>query len=348
MTPPLRISYVIDPRFPGGTSSAVAAELRVTKGFGQVTVHAVESQMFRGRTISPQLQECFDDLGIVPVWNAPVISGDIVLLHNPAFLKFQKALPARILCRQLYVIAHENFERPGGHEGFDVANTLAQIDRATLALEKVIAPISRVNRDTVDSWIARRPGFGGWSVLAEDWFNIFSLDLTPPTATPKDRRGRHSRPGFEKFPTLGDLDRCFPPEAKSNVILGADSLIAQGIVRHHWKLLPFRGLELDRYFEMVDFMVYFTASTWRESFGRVLAESLAAGKLVISDPARRASIRRRRDWRAARRCGCNRGPACRAARSLPRTGRTRADGARTLFRGTVRGKVRGAVRAGAP
>ena len=31
-------------------------------------------------------------------------------------------------------------------------------------------------------------------------------------------------------------------------------------------------------------MVYFTGPTWRESVGRVLAEGVAAGKIVISDP----------------------------------------------------------------
>jgi glycosyltransferase involved in cell wall biosynthesis len=31
-------------------------------------------------------------------------------------------------------------------------------------------------------------------------------------------------------------------------------------------------------------MVYFTAPTSRESFGRVLAEGIAAGKVVITDP----------------------------------------------------------------
>jgi hypothetical protein len=192
MTAPIRIAYVIDPRFPGGTSAAVAAELRVVAGFGAVSVHAVESAMFQGRHIAPQLQAAFDDLAIEPVWNAPVIAGDIVLLHNPAFLKFQKALPTRILCRQLHVIAHENFERPGGHEGFDVAQTLTQIDRASLALEKVIAPISRVNRATIDSWLGARPGFRGWRVQPEDWFNICAFDLCPPTAAPADRRGRNA------------------------------------------------------------------------------------------------------------------------------------------------------------
>jgi len=31
-------------------------------------------------------------------------------------------------------------------------------------------------------------------------------------------------------------------------------------------------------------MIYFTAPTFRESYGRVLAEAVAAGKIVISDP----------------------------------------------------------------
>jgi hypothetical protein len=188
------------------------------------------------------------------------------------------------------VITHENFERPGGAEGFDVAGCLAQVDRATLALEKTIAPISAHNRATVERWIGSHSGFGGWSVLAEDWFNICAFDLAPPTATPSDRRGRHSRPGFEKFPAASTLDLCFPASAESNTILGADSLMAEGILRPHWRLLPFRGLDLGQYFEMVDFMIYFTAPTWRESFGRVLAEGMAAGKVVISDPETAATF----------------------------------------------------------
>lgn len=290
MRAPLRIAYVLDPRFPGGTSSAVAAELKVAAGFGRIEVHAVESRMFRGRTVSPQLQESLDELGLVPVWNSPVIAADIVLLHNPAFLKFQTTLPARILCRQLYVIAHENFGRPGGQEGFDVAATLAQINRSTTALEKVIAPISRVNRDTVDSWIARRPGFRTWSVLPEDWFNICSFDLSPPTTTPADRRGRYSRPGFEKFPTLEAMDLMFSPQAERNLILGSNALIAQGVFRAHWTLMPFRGIELEQFYEMVDFLVYYTSPTWREGFGRVLAEGMAAGLVVITDPGTASSF----------------------------------------------------------
>jgi hypothetical protein len=51
----------------------------------------------------------------------------------------------------------------------------------------------------------------------------------------------------------------------------------------HWQLIPFRGLEIAEFFRQIDFFVYFTAPVWQESFGRVIAEAIAAGKLVLTD-----------------------------------------------------------------
>jgi hypothetical protein len=48
--------------------------------------------------------------------------------------------------------------------------------------------------------------------------------------------------------------------------------------------VPFRGISVGAFFAAIDVYVYFTAATWRESFGRVIAEAIAAGKLVITDP----------------------------------------------------------------
>lgn len=289
MTVSGRIAYVLDPRFPGGTSSAVAEELRAIAPLCRPAVHAVSSRMFAGQDPAPPLAAAFEALGIDPVWDAGTISADTVILHNPSFLKFQPDFGARILCRHLIVVTHENFLRPGGQEAFDTAGCLGQIDRATLALRKSLAPISAHNRATVAAWGDRFGLPPGWDVLAEDWFNICDLPMTPPTVAPRDRRGRHSRPGFEKFPPPDTLDLCFPRHAEANVILGADLMIAEGAPAH-WQVYPFRGLDLARYFGMIDFMVYFTAPTWQESFGRVLAEAIAAGKVAISDPATAAGF----------------------------------------------------------
>lgn len=280
----MSFAYVVEPRFSGGTSAAVAAELRVTSDLGPVVVHARGSAMFgEQRRIAPVLRQAIDELGLPLIWDAPQINADVVVFHNPSFLKFQRSLGARIVARQLIVVTHENFLRPGGVEAFDVAACLDQVDRATLALRKCLAPISVHNRASVTQWLAHRPAGTDWQVLGEDWFNICETAVADPCLRPADRRGRHSRPTREKFPPLADLDRCFPPHADANVILGADFLMDADVVRPHWTMLPFGSVGVESFLAMIDFFVYFTAPTWRESFGRVIAEALVAGKVVLTD-----------------------------------------------------------------
>lgn len=277
------IAYVIDPRFPGGTSSAVAQELHVTSQLARVSVHAVASKMFSGTDIAPQLKQTLVDLRMDVIWDQTTISADTVIVHNPSFLKFQEKWEKRIVAKNLIVVTHENFLRPGQVEAFDVARCLDLIDNTALALRKILAPISAYNRSTVLDWLAQHPA-RPWRIAEQDWFNICDFPCQAPNPHPEDRRGRLSRPGFEKFPSLADMDLCFPDTAQANIILGGDTFIDDAIDRPHWGLHPFRAIEVADFFAMIDFMVYFTAPTWRESFGRVLAEAIAAGKVVITDP----------------------------------------------------------------
>lgn len=277
------IAYVIDPRLPGGTSSAVAQELRVMAPHYQLVIYAIKSQMFKGDIVAPQIASILEELQLELIWDPTDIAADTVILQNPAFLKFQTVFEPRIVTHDLIVVTHENFLRPSGAEAFDVGKCLELLDRNTLAFRKQLAPISAYNRRTVTEWTALNSA-GVWTTTPENWFNICEFDLTEPSATPQDRRGRLSRAGYEKFPTLDDMDLCFPATAEANVILGADTFLADDVERPHWSLLPFRQITVDQFMERIDYMIYFTAPTWRESFGRVLAEATAAGKLVITDP----------------------------------------------------------------
>jgi hypothetical protein len=280
----LRVAYVIDPRFPGGTSSAVAAELDVVSRLARVEVQALDTAMFSGRRISPKIDEVVTRLNLPMTWDAREISADVVIFHNPSCLKFQDSLNTRIVARQLIVVTHENFLRPGGSLAFDVEKCLSQIAAHSIVMQRHLAPISAWNRETSEIW-CRQNGFGSeWSFLEEDWFNICSFDKAAPTDAPKDRRGRHSRPGLEKFPSHEVMRLCFPETAVRNVILGADSLMLADDIPAYWALHRFGSLRLEDYFNQIDFFVYFTSATWRESFGRVIAEAIAAGKIVITDP----------------------------------------------------------------
>lgn len=281
------IAYVVEPAFPGGTSAAVARELRTVvpavSRHARIEVHAVTSRMFPGQPMAPALAAAIEDLGLRLHRDAPRIAADTVILHNPSFLKFDPDFTPRIVARDLILVTHENFLRPGGHESHDVAHCLDLIDRSAVALRRSLAPVSTHNRSTVEAWRAARPGQRHWQLWREDWINICDFPLVPPTPAPRDRRGRHSRPGFEKFPTPREMDLCFPRHAEANVILGADGLEDMVRTRPHWRALKFGEVPVAHFLEEIDFMIYFTARTIRESFGRVLAEGIAAGKVVLTD-----------------------------------------------------------------
>ncbi len=278
------ISYFIDPRFSGGTSTSFTAELGVAHGLGRVTVSAVSGGLFSGNAVSPAVAAAVDDLGLSIVWDPPSVSGDLVVIHNPIFLSTCPVLPLRIAARDLIVVAHENFLRPGGFEPFDVTGTMDRIDRGALAQRKWIAPISPHNRKMAADWLVRGPHADRWRLLPADWTNIVAGPMKPASAGPADRRGRMSRPGPEKFPDTAVLDTLFPAHADANVMLGADALLQMDDRRRHWTLLPFGSVPVDEFFGMIDFLVHFGAPTWRESFGLAVTEAIVAGKVVITDP----------------------------------------------------------------
>jgi hypothetical protein len=281
-----RITLVTDPRFSGGTSSALAREIHALSPMMDLGLVYLETAMFRtGRSVNGRLAQAAETCGLEPVWNPPIIAAETVVFHNPTALKFNTDFAPRITCRRLVVVAHENFLRPDGSLSFDVARTLQLLADRTVAEDLVIAPVSAANRRTVEAWLASNPRTG-WTVAPIDWFNICDFDLVAPTAAPRDRRGRVSRPGFEKFADLPTMLAHFPPHAERCAILGADSFLLPGAAPPaHWELLPFGSVEVRDFLASIDFFVYFTHRNLRESFGRVLAEAIAAGKLVITDPA---------------------------------------------------------------
>lgn len=283
MIHPPRIAYLIEPRFPGGTSAAIATELRAVAKHARIKVYAYASKMFKGRSIARNLAMALDELGIEIEWDPTRIAADLVIVHNPTFLKFDTDFAPKIVTPHLVVVTHENFVRPGGAEPFDVAHCLNMLERSGLALRKSLAPVSRYNRSTVEGWLAAHGMTGVWDVLENDWHNICAVDGASPTDRPRDRRGRHSRSGFEKFPSMADMELIFPETAEANVILGADLFLRYAVQKPHWQLLPFGSVELPEYFDMIDFMIYFCSPTLRESFGRVVSDATAAGKVVITD-----------------------------------------------------------------
>ena len=285
----MRLTLVVDPRFSGGTSSAVAREIKALAPHVRLSVCFLRTDMFKGDAIHPAIQSACDAAGVSAQWADGTVSADVIVLHNPSCLKFNKTLDVDLRCDALFLVAHENFLRPAAdmttaREAFDVNHCLSLLRSAAICRRRIIAPISPNNRATIKDWFARHPTPPRWEIDPIDWPNICDFETRPPVAGPADRRGRHSRPGFEKFPLRPILETVFPDHCEAVRILGADSLLLDKNLSDHWECLPFMSERVDRFLESIDFFVYFTNPCWRESFGRVLAEAIAAGKVVLSDP----------------------------------------------------------------
>lgn len=281
MAKSLDLTLVIDPRFPGGTSTAVATEISVLAPLTNLRVVAIESKMFKGKTVHSAIQNACDLHGIEIEWSPKRIRSSQIVVHNPTFLKFNQTLETRFYCNALIVVCHENFVRPNGNQSFDVEHCLALIEQNALASQFLLAPVSNGNRQSISQFgLDRIPA---WELADFTWNNICDFDLADPTRAPIDRRGRHSRAGYEKFPSEDTMDVLFPPNSETR-ILGADAFIAEGLTRDHWELLPFGTEDVHEFLQTIDFFVYYTNPMCRESFGRVIAEALAAGKVVVTDP----------------------------------------------------------------
>jgi glycosyltransferase involved in cell wall biosynthesis len=280
----VELAVVLDPRFSGGTSSAVAREILVLADRVRLRVFGFETKMFKGRTVNPTLQAALDELGIEIEWNPRIIQSDVVAIHNPSCFKYDDHLDCRIICDRTFIITHENFLRPNRSEGFDVEKCLSLINKSVLCREKSLAPVSVYNRRGVEHWLEMKSLHREWSITSFIWFNICDFDISPPTDTPRDRRGRLSRPGFEKFPDLDVMEQHFPASAEACAILGGDTfLLEPDRVPKHWNVQEFGSVPVTEFMKEFDFFVYFTHPQWRESFGRVIAEAIAAGKVVITD-----------------------------------------------------------------
>ncbi len=264
----------------------MAQEIPILARDHELAVYALETRHFKGRDCNPRLAKALDAEGIELVWAPKVVSAEVVVVHNPAAFKFDKSLRTRLIADQAYVVSHENFLRPGGAPGFDANNAMGLIDQAVIANHKHIAPVSGYNRANAVRWLeSDQCSLTGWSMAPYDWFNICNFEIVQPTSSPRDRRGRMSRAGYEKFPAREVMERHFPPHAEKCIILGGDALLGDPEdMPRHWEVHPFGAMTVEAFFDQIDFFVYFTNPCWRESFGRVIAEAIAAGKVVITDP----------------------------------------------------------------
>ena len=307
----LDVVYVLDARFEGGVSTAVAAELAHLVGYANLRIGillvkahllnlpwplhpAIRSHLAAGRI---SLLRPGED------WHC-----QLALIHHPVVFANMPRSPLPLRADRAILVLHHPMRDATGGLQYDLARIAGHI-RDALCPDLLIAPVSKVVRDSLGAFrhVGDAAGTGIWAgpaagvgtvgeVTAEDWQNLLDLgdwpfdpERSPP---PPDRIviGRHARPDPQKWPdTRTEAEQVYlagAPGVEVRILGGGPFLEALygPDLPGNWAIEPFSFAPMQAFLGGLDAYVYFHSSAWSEAFGRNVMEALAVGLVTILPP----------------------------------------------------------------
>jgi UDP:flavonoid glycosyltransferase YjiC (YdhE family) len=283
------VLFVTDPRFQGGTSTSVAAEIRACRKASLTCALLMIKgpALHRTRGLHPEVAATVRDGACSLVDPAQAVSARLVLVHHPSLFLH---LPAHRLTidagRVVLVLQHPEIDAAGIVQ-YDLA-TVVETMRLVFRQDVLLAPVGPLARASL-----RQPIPAGSELLPWDWYSLIDLDDWPrrppgPAKVPI-QIGRHSRPQVEKWPDLRQTaEAVYPVGPDFRVrMLGADQAALTeryGALPANWELIPFGEESVTTFLGDLDFYVYYHSDGWREAFGRSPLEAMATGLVTILPP----------------------------------------------------------------
>lgn len=278
------VAIVGDFRFPGGTSSSIAHEIRALRqgGYSVALVPARAPILKRERPIHPLVQAAIDRGDAWLAGDGSAVEARLGLFENPqVFTQPPQQLPPLSLGEKVLVVHHPALDARGvpWYDPKAVHEVCETLGGAGL----LWAPISPVCRGNLAA--AKLP----FALLDEDWLNvIFVDDWRTDRSRPAGNRpviGRHSRPEWHKWPaTRAELLSAYPDDPAIAVRLlgvGESTRHLVGEWPANWAALEFGAMDAAEFLRSIDFFVYFHHPEWVEAFGRTVAEAVASGAVAI-------------------------------------------------------------------
>ena len=276
-----------DFRFPGGTSNAIAHEIRALSGAGYaVGVLQVDSAMWRNPPPwHKDLKALVESGAAVLVDPARRLSSRLLFLHNPLVFKTAPKTRFRIDAGLRVMVAHQSPCDARGHLNYDPWRT-DRIARDFFGGEFVWAPISPACLASFQEAGAPLP------LLKDNWTNLlFVDDWGHARDAPRSNRpviGRHSRPEAHKWPaSRTKVLEVYPDDPAVEVrLLGVGKYLRRLVdpIPENWTTFEFNEVDTREFLRSIDFFVYYHHPNLVEAFGRCPAEAAASGAVVILPP----------------------------------------------------------------
>jgi hypothetical protein len=281
---PYDIVAIGDFRFPGGTSTAVAAELRAQAGAGYRTglIQLKGPILKYPHGIHPQIRACLEE-GLADLLDPDsTVAARLVLAHHPSVFTHLPRRALRVDAEARLLIVHHPPLDGFGQPNYDWA-AIHRHAEAVLGDAVLWAPIGPAVRQQFAALDDMPP------LLPIDWYGV--IDPRPwqvPRKGLVESRpviGRHSRPDPLKWPDDRATTLMVYPDDPSFVvrILGGGAFLRElvGVSPPNWQVWPFNAMPPERFMGLVDFFVYFHHSRWVEAFGRTIIEAMASGAVAL-------------------------------------------------------------------
>lgn len=282
------IIVVTDPRFQGGTSSAVAAEITAATRAGyRVGLVSYEAANLRQPfPFNPRLRALVDRKDLTLIFPGTPVQCTLAVLHNPFVAGLEPVEPLNITAQKRLVIAHHPPIDGLGCPSYDLETTIRNAQEI-LGGPADWAPVGPNARDAFLT-CPDAP-----DLLAQDWANVIDFDawrhVPPPRSSTRITIGRHSRADPRKLPgSRSDFVTIYGDGSKANVdLLGCapQSLSMLAPIMPNWELRSFGEVPVRDYLDGLDAFVYYHRNDWIEAFGYAIIEAMARGIPCVLPPS---------------------------------------------------------------
>lgn len=287
------VVFVLDARFEGGVSTAVAAELDELARDHELSIGLllVKAHLLRlPWPIHPAIRAHISSGRVQILRPGEEWACQLALVHHPVVFEHMPRAPLPLRAERVILILHHPMRDAAGTLQYDIARVVGNI-RDSLCEDVLVAPVSKVVRDTL--------GFHrscDAEITAEDWTNFLDLNAWPFEAEkpppPPDRLviGRHTRPDPQKWPDAwadAELAYLAGKDGIEVRILGGGPFLEElygATLPSNWVVSEFTFSPVQEFLQGLDAYVYFHSDAWREAFGRNVMEALACGLVTILPP----------------------------------------------------------------
>ena len=281
-----------DFRFPGGTSSSNAEEVKAQRAAGLRTgLLELFDYELKHCPINTKIVELLESDKVEFVTWGEKVSCDVLIIRQPLTLNERQVNIPDVYAKDIRVIINQTPKRDyadGSRNIFDLGVCAENVERYFGGRGKW-HPIGPLVREALHRYHAEE--LSGIDLQPDDWVNIINIDEWRRDEWGVDpgrpiRICRHSRDSYVKWPAdRTTLLKAYPdaPDFEIHVLGGGGvpANILGGQLPKNWRVIEFGQQDPRRFLADKDIFVYFTHPNWIEAFGRVIFEAMCAGVPVI-------------------------------------------------------------------